>query len=117
MTINGAGANTAKIDGNNTVPVLTVSTFFVPNATLTINNVTIQHGHYQGGGSGGGGISNAGTLVLNSSIVSNNISGATGGGIQNGGTLVLNSSIVSGNRAVGGGGVYSSGDSTTVTNS
>ena len=86
---------------------------------------------------GGGGISNAGTLVLANSTVSRNsgggiastfdaaitdtsISGNTGGGINNfSGTVTLTNSTVSGNSAGehGGGGINNNSGTVTVTGS
>lgn len=128
LTINGAGADNAIIDGNQLDRVLYIHDGFAVsiNDTKIINGKT-AHGDPVLGGPGdpGGGIYNAGRLILNNSMVSGNITGdggvssfggqigngGNGGGIYNVGTLVLNNSSVSDNTTgSGGGGINIAGD-------
>jgi hypothetical protein len=78
------------------------------SGTLTLNSSTVTGNRTTSGR--GGGIGNGGTLILNSSTVSGNTSSDAGGGIDNtSGTLILNNSTVSGNRVTNynnGGGIY-----------
>jgi len=77
--------------------------------------VSVQYGDpSQGGGVGygdpsqGGGVLNYGTLEVNNSKISNNMSALSGGGIHSeGGTLIVRDSILSGNLAEGAGGAIS----------
>ena len=115
LTINGPGASSLAISGNNSVQV-----FVINGATVTIFGVTIENGN----AGFGGGIFNAGTLMLANTVVSGNsatLSGSgQGGGAYNNGTLKIVTSIVSGNSAtLGGGGIASTsaGGTLTVVNS
>jgi hypothetical protein len=103
----------ATLDGDNHGTVLLVSA-----GTVTLNNVTVQHGAGTdlGGIAVAGGIHNNATLVLNGSTVANNSVGIAqaetgfGGGIVNTGTLTLNRSTVSANTATdSGGGIFNFG--------
>jgi CSLREA domain-containing protein len=119
LTINGAGAATTIIQACAIVPPSTSCTgldrvFHIdPSAagvTAEISGLTIQNGS----ASFGGGISNGGTLTIDSSTVSGNSAGAfgPGGGIFNGGTMTVNNSTVSGNGAGDGGGILNFGTAT-----
>jgi hypothetical protein len=102
LTLTGSGG--ATLDGQSAGVVLTVDSGKTVNATgLTIS-----------GGNGfifGGGIANAGTLTLDSSVVSGNaVSFNFGAGISNTGTLTLTKTTVSGNTCgCAGGGIYNDG--------
>ncbi len=139
LTIAGAGASTTTVNGNQAGTVFGVGSGTVTisgltengkssalsaqgisnDGTLTVNSSTVSNNE------GAGGIFNAsgGTLTLNSSTVSGNSVGAGfgGGGISNDGTLTLNSSTVSGNTAglaaQGGGGIRTSGGTLTLNSS
>jgi hypothetical protein len=143
LTIDGAGADSTIIDPNYQGPGLSVA----PTATVTLSDVTIQHGNagltsdYNGGGGinnqgmltvvgsviaessatyGGGGISNqGGALTLINSSVSNNSATGTlgGGGILNGGALTLTGSAIFGNTSHNGGGVAIYAGTVILTNS
>jgi len=132
LKITGSGARTTIIDGGGHGSVVRISS---TGANVTLSNMTIRNGSDGGvvffGGSGGG-ISNTGTLTVNSGTISGNRVGASraysvshGGGIYNGGTLTINRSTISGNSASGiflarsygvGGGIYNAG-TLTVNNS
>ena len=114
MTIDGAGAASLTVSGNNASRV-----FNIPSGTVSISELTVTKGI----GTGGGGIYNVGTLAMTNSTVSGNLNygiGNGGGGIYNIGTLTVTNSTVSGNYAsfgnVSAGGIYNVG-TLTVTNS
>ncbi|NJQ02460.1 hypothetical protein [Streptomyces zingiberis] len=69
-------------------------------ATLTLNRITVRGGD----STTGGGIRNAGRLILNQSVVTENQATGDGGGIYTTDDLTLNSSRVSDNSAGGNGG-------------
>ncbi|MDP2674278.1 MAG: CSLREA domain-containing protein [Dehalococcoidia bacterium] len=100
-----SGANVI-IDGNLTDRVFHIH----PGVKATISKLTIQRGSNVDGGVGGG-ILNAGTLILNSSTVKDNSNfNVGGGGIYNGyayvnPTMILTDSTISGNTATTGGGI------------
>jgi CSLREA domain-containing protein len=108
LTISGAGAATAIVDGGALDRVF----HLLGAITVNLSGLTIQNGS-----SGrGGGIFNAGggTLAVTNSTISGNTSTDEGGGIANGsfvaaipaGTLNLTNSTVSGNSAKYGGGIF-----------
>lgn len=66
---------------------------------------------------GGGAITNAGTLTLDSVVVADNLSGNAGGGISNSGTLTVTNSTLSGNRAATVGGAIANSGMLTIINS
>ncbi len=100
VTINGPGASSLAIDGNNAVTVFTVNS----GITASISGLTIQHGN---SGFHGAGINNSGTLTITNSALSGNVSAdivssGTGGAIYNTGTLMVSNSTLSGNSVTGG---------------
>ncbi len=115
LTISGLGAGNLTISGNHKYRVFSVGT----SALVTISGLTIAGGYVSN--ARGGGISNAGSLTLQNSIVSGNqIAGALlgilawgGSGIYNSGTLTVTYSTISDNsdksNSGGGGGIYSDG--------
>jgi hypothetical protein len=72
-----------------------------PGSSITLNKSVISNNTAIGNPmSGGGGISNGGTLVSNNSeIIDNTAPGETGGGLLNHVTATLNKTVVSGNTA------------------
>ncbi len=80
---------------------------------LTLDRVRVSNGDVDGNG---GGIHNAGTLILqNGSIVTGNTASGSGGGIYNSGTLTLTGASINGNVAGGsGGGVFNAGSTVTI---
>ena len=66
--------------------------------------------------SDGGGIFNSGTLIVDHSSITGNVTGEFGGGIRNNGTATISDSTIAGNQAGYCGGILASG-STTITNS
>ena len=101
------GEGNLIIDGKGEHRVLNVR----QGATVTLNTITIIHGHHEEGG----GIYNAGALTLTNSTVADN-SAEHGGGIRSHGPLTLMNSTISGNDATDGGGVFHSLGDLTVTN-
>lgn len=97
--------------GSNTFRIFLVSS----GGNLTLNNVIIRNGD-AGSADYGGGIYNAGTVVLYNSTVSGS-SALGGGGIYNTGTLTVSHSTISGNSATSGGGIYNNGGLVTIINS
>ena len=65
LTLNGAKAATTIIDGTNSLNLFTVGV----GISLTLSNLTIERGISY---SGGGGVDNSGTLIVNNSIFSVN---------------------------------------------
>lgn len=110
----------STIDGEDSRGGITVDS----GVTATIERFVVQNGNSIGGG---GGICNAGTLIINTSTFSNNNAttnnngvvcniSSNGGGIHNTNTgiLTLNNSIVNGNSVeCNGSGVYNEGDFTS----
>jgi hypothetical protein len=110
LNVIGSGASTTIIDG---VGVDTVVTISSGTAHVTLSKFTIRHGlaDYTGAG-----VDNAGTLIINNSVISGNVAQSKpprpsmGGGVYNQGTLTVNNSIVMGNSAnTSGGGIFNTG--------
>lgn len=117
-TINGPGAQLLSISGNDVSRV-----FNITSGVVEITGITIQSGHVIS--DNGGGIRNAGTLILRYSAVVNNhiASGGTtdGGGIYNTGTLTITNSAVISNANLGatarGGGIASANGTANIIDS
>ena len=90
---------------NSTPSTFSVFTIGSVGKIVTLNNLSLKGGAVSGSG---GTIVNAGTLILNSCIISNS-SAASGGGINNTGILYLNNSFIKRNAASYGGGLLNSG--------
>ena len=136
LTIQGAGATSTFVDGNDADSV------FVINGTYKVNiiGMTIRNGNVtkEGGGihnyygnvtitnctiSGneaeyGGGIKNGyGSMTIINSIVTGNKATYRGGGVQNlYGNVTITDCTISGNNAEYGGGIFNRGGNATVTN-
>ncbi len=110
VTLAGAGAFQAAIDGAGSGPVITVDS----GVTATISGLTITGGT----AADGGGIDNAGMLTLCADTISGNMAAGSGGGIENeaGGTLIISDSTISDNTAGGGGGGIDNAGILTLTN-
>ncbi|MBK8027815.1 MAG: hypothetical protein IPK19_42185 [Chloroflexi bacterium] len=95
ITIDGPGAGTLTVSGQNSVRVATV----IPGAAATISGVTISNG----AAAEGAGILNQGSLMLLDSTVLANTAQSSGGGISNAGTLTVSNSLFEGkfNDSVG----------------
>jgi hypothetical protein len=120
LKVIGAGAATTIIDGGATNTVITVN-----SGRVTLSALTIQNGYAKAGG----GIYNAGTLIIKNTTISENHTMYTfsgnhgGGGIYNQGSVAINNSTITQNTAAigsfrtpGGGGIYNLG-SVTISNS
>jgi CSLREA domain-containing protein len=110
VTLQGAGAETTIIDGNRLDRVLDV----LSGSTLRLSRITIRNGYGEGDG---GGIRNAGTLIVEYSTIAGNFvdsdddysSFPGGGGLANSGTATLYSSTLAANSAINGGAIYNAG--------
>jgi CSLREA domain-containing protein len=104
LNINGAGASSTIIDGNNTDRVFDIIPGMSGGFTVGINDVTIQNGST----AGGGGIRNQGGAVfITDSTLSGNQATGIGGGIYNfGGAVHITTSTLSNNMAAFGGGIH-----------
>jgi hypothetical protein len=104
VNIVGAGAGTTFISGGDGDAVVSVPA----GSTVTISEVTIQGGENVEGY--GGGVSNFGKLIINSSVIKANRTESGGGGVLNSGVLTINTSTISGNIAeTQGGGIFCGG--------
>jgi hypothetical protein len=110
ITLNGAGAGSTIIDGNNASRVFDLDPNIVGGVTTSISGVTITNGMVTTFGGAGiiAGSGNAGTrdvlTISNSTISNNDVNSATtnkyGGGLQFfGGSLTITNSTFSGNTA------------------
>lgn len=110
LTLPGPGANLLTISGNNASRVFSINR----NATATLQGMTIT----DGSAVLGGGIYNAGTLIVSACTVAGNAATELGGGIFIGsGTATIANSTISGNAAQYGGGIYNNTNTLTVVNS
>jgi hypothetical protein len=99
MTINGNGATIIRADNAPNFRIFHVGS----KTTLRLNNLTIENGHADGGGSSnyedrGGAILNRGILSINSVLITNNYAGYVGG-IYNTGNITIKNSTISHNNA------------------
>jgi uncharacterized repeat protein (TIGR03803 family) len=104
LTISGAGAAVATVDGAGAGSVFTIDY----GATATIAGLTITGGQ-------DGGVSNDGMLTISNTTITGN-SASSGGGIDNaGGTLTIESSTIENNSALeGGGGIFITGGNVSI---
>jgi CSLREA domain-containing protein len=115
--LQGSGAGSTFLDGSGTGRVIDVTA----TATATLYRMTIQNGN-SGVGTTGGGVRNAGTLTIDTSLIRNNSSGAlnvaAGGGVFNSGILSITNSTIAGNTAYDGHGAgLANANTATITNS
>jgi CSLREA domain-containing protein len=125
--INGFSAANTIIRGDTSDPdEQRERIFHIIEGTVTLDDMTIRDGFVDSGGDGGGLRTEPGsTTILNRVVVGLNIADGNGGGIWNRGTMTLNASAVTNNVTqsadVGGGGIYNTGvlninDSRILTN-
>ncbi len=134
VMINGASQDTTIVDGNNADSV-----FLTDSTSVTLANLTIQHGKSEWGGgvrnldtltlknstlrsntaTNGGGIFiyYRGALTVQNSVIDSNTATNYGGGMLNQGTLTVQNSTVRSNSRGNGGGISQNGGPLTVTNS
>jgi hypothetical protein len=111
LTVIGDGAGATIIDAHqppDAVNVIAPVMFVAATASVTIRGIAMQKGNFSAGSliGHGGGINNAGTLVLEDSAVTDNVTSDKGGGIYNQGDLtLLRSSITRNFAAHEGGGI------------
>lgn len=110
LSINGPGAASLTVSGNNNGRVVDIGS----GVTASLVGVTIADGLEAGTGAG---IYNAGSLTVeNTTISNNNITFGYGGGIFNGGALIVKDSTFSGNSGNGyGAAIAQLGNTATVT--
>jgi hypothetical protein len=110
LTLDGNG-HTVILDGNSSVRV-----FFVENAQVTLNHLTIINGKSD---HGSGLLNVYGAVTINNSTISNNGTSSHGGGVfNNKGLLIINNSTISFNQASShGGGIYNAGGTLNISNS
>jgi CSLREA domain-containing protein len=114
VILNGADPATTIINGTGRDRVFTMTS---GTRTVSIANVTIQHGSANPGcGSIGGGINMVGSVTLTNVIVTNNVA-RFAGGINAVGNLTLINSTISNNVACGPAGISSGNGVLTLTNS
>lgn len=108
----------STIDSQNTRRGIKVES----GVTGNIEFIEITNGNVGGASPYGGGVFNAGILIISNSIISNNIADSNssqsyGGGIYNEGTLTINNSTLSDNYSeYYGGGLYGGSDSAVAIN-
>ena len=115
LVIQSSTTTNAIIDGADIDRVLEIAA----NANITLNHLTIQNGTTTAI-AGGGGIQTSGTLTVNDSTISGNVSANGGAGIQIfGGTIQIARSTITGNtvNADGAGGIANSSGNLTVDDS
>jgi predicted outer membrane repeat protein len=106
-TIQGNGAGSTSISGNNSIRMFSIS----GSTAVTFTNLTLKNGS-AASGDGGAVVNGTGTLTLTSVTLSGNkASAGNGGAITNpSGTLALTSTTFSSNSCgVNGGAIYSAG--------
>ena len=110
LTIQGPGADSLTISGNNAVTVFTIN-----SGTVGISGLTIANGN----SASGGGIFNQATLTVTNSTFSGNSAGVYGGGIYNvnGTVTVVNSTFFNNSAGAYGGGILINSGTVKVNNS
>jgi hypothetical protein len=121
VTIDGPGAGSLSITGNNAGRDFIVGTVYSQNLGLNVSlgGLTISGGSAVSGSTNyGGGLLNFGTLTIANAVFSNNAAGNSGGGgIYNDGNLTINNTTFSGNTVSSGGsgGAIQNAGSATLT--
>ncbi|RMF02819.1 MAG: hypothetical protein D6768_07295, partial [Chloroflexi bacterium] len=103
LTISGPGASLLAVSGNGTGRVFNIAA----SGVVTITNLTVQDGRVNSGN--GGGILDAGQLLLVSVTLTNNVATGSGGGIFvwfSSSQLRAQGGLVRGNSAGSGGGLF-----------
>ncbi|KAM3095758.1 CHAT domain-containing protein [Phormidesmis sp. 146-35] len=112
VLIRGTSRLNTSISGGGTARILQIA----PEAVVGLSDLTITGGNAIAGS--GGGILNAGNLVINNSTITNNTTGESGGGVYNVGDLTIRNANISNNTAaIHGGGLDTSEGNTTVNDS
>lgn len=124
LIINGPGAGSMTISGDNASRVFSINS----GVNVVLSGVTIANGNGEDGGNNyaphsagdGGGIHNEGALTLDNCTITGNSTSQNGGGIYNAsGELTIMNSVISDNTALGGsgGGIFNGDGLLDVTNS
>ena len=110
LTIQGPGADSLTISGNNAVTVFTIN-----SGTVSISGLTIANGN----SASGAGIFNHATLTVTNSTFSGNSAAIYGGGIYNvnGTVTVVNSTFSNNSAGSFGGGIFINSGTVKVNNS
>lgn len=116
MTIDGPGASTLTVSGNDAVRVFSVNSgvnFTLQDLRITDGNATNANGN------DGGGLVNSGGTVTVQNVTFEGNTAATGGAIanRNGSLTVTNSDFSLNEATTQGGGIYNSNGTVNVTNS
>lgn len=105
VSIQGAGSEVTIVDGDKAGSVFSINK---PDVQVTLSNMKITNGQT----ASGGGISNSGTLMIDSCVITDNSAPTEhGGGIWNGlNKLTIKDSTISDNNAgIYGGGIHNNG--------
>jgi CSLREA domain-containing protein len=116
VNINGTGANSLIVSGNNTNRVFNVTAI----GTYSFSGLTIANGFFPSGVNGGGGISSisGGNVNISNSTLSGNSTPGSGGGIFCSGTVNVSNSTFSGNQSGNsGGGIFAYSGVVNIINS
>ena len=121
LTIQGSSASSVIIQGHANEAAATDRVFnFSGSSTITLNNLTIQHGYLSASGADGAGIGGRwNSLTINNCHIKSNIANTSygmGAGINAIDDLYMTNCTVSNNTANYGGGVSASGDLAVFTN-
>jgi hypothetical protein len=101
LTIQGLGADVTVLQAAASLDQAPDRVLWIEEGvTVTLQDITIQHGYPPEQPNSGGGIANFGTLTLERCVISHNQAG-DGGGIWNKGILTLIDSMVWGNKSDG----------------
>src|SRR6185369_751669 len=109
VQIAGPGADQLTVQRSGATGTPNFSVLRITAGAVAVSGLTISGGATT---TDGGGISNSGTLTLNSCTVTGNKSTQRGAGIYNAGQLTINDGTISGNSvsgSQGGGGIFNSG--------
>jgi hypothetical protein len=121
VTINGAGAGSTIIDGQNADRIFDIAPISICNCAVNFSGLTLRNGSASSSNFSVGGamyINQGTTVTISNSILSNNQSvTSTGGAIENRGSLTLTNVTMQNNTAKALGGAINSIRSLTVTNS
>jgi hypothetical protein len=108
VTIQGPGANSLAISGNDQVRIFNVTA----NGNMTVSGLTLTNGRRPFSSQSpdsGGAILNVGVINLNNTVMSNNAaSGGSGGALGNSGTATIANSTLSANSSAVGGAINNS---------
>jgi len=123
LILQGTSQNGTIIDGNNTDRVIDLLGY---ETSLTVNDLTIQHGRLATGTGGGGGIRvtavnqlTTNRVTINDNVVSGSAANDQGGGIYgySGASLMILDTLIRHNNAYKGGGIATSNNTLQISDS